>query len=99
MEAWQPDIVTAHPADFLRGPFHSDGARSKNWTQRMVAGQMKRYDYPRWQFTNMSPDIKTWCCEALDLLDIPWRHSNHKTVSVSTRAGVARLDELIGLKS
>jgi hypothetical protein len=30
---------------------------------------------------------------------VPWRQSNWKTISVSTRAGVARLDELIGLKS
>ena len=28
-----------------------------------------------------------------------WRRSNWKTISVSTRAGVARLDELIGLKA
>jgi hypothetical protein len=36
--------------------------------------------------------------EALDLLEIPWRQSNWKTFSVSTRAGVARLDELAGPK-
>ena len=35
---------------------------------------------------------------ALDLAGIPWRRSNRKTISVSTRAGVARLDELIGRK-
>lgn len=40
-----------------------------------------------------------WCGEALDFLEIPWRRSNRKTLSVSTRAGVASLDELIGLKS
>jgi hypothetical protein len=59
---------------------------------------MKRYDYPRWQFTNNSPDIRRWCCEALDLVDVPWRQSSWTTISVSTRAGVARLDELLGLK-
>jgi hypothetical protein len=32
------------------------------------------------------------------MLHIAWRRSNWKTISVSTRAGVARLDELIGLK-
>ncbi len=57
---------------------------------------MKRYDYPRWQFINNSRDIRRWCCEALDLVDVPWRQSSPKTVSVSTRAGVARLDELSG---
>ncbi|MBW8751005.1 MAG: transcriptional regulator [Propionibacteriales bacterium] len=99
MEDWQRDIVEAYPADFLRGLFHSDGCRVNNWATRTVAGEKKRYDYPRWQFTNMSPEIMRWCGEALDLLEIPWRRSNHKTLSVSTRAAVARLDELIGLKS
>ncbi|HWM75087.1 MAG TPA: hypothetical protein VNQ53_15170 [Nocardioides sp.] len=64
-----------------------------------LAGEWKRYDYPRWQFTNVSADIREPCCWALDLVDIAWRQSNHKTISVSTRAGVARLDELIGPKS
>jgi hypothetical protein len=75
------------------------GARVANWATRKVAGKTKRYDYPRWQFTNVSTDIRGLCCWALDLVDIPWRQSNAKTISVSTRAGVARLDELIGLKS
>jgi hypothetical protein len=96
---WQRDIVTAHPAAFLRGLFHSDGCRVRNWATRPVAGVLKRYDYPRWQFTNVSADIRGLCCWALDLVEIPWRQSNHDTISVSTRAGVARLDELIGPKS
>jgi hypothetical protein len=99
MADWQWEVVRRHPADFLRGLFHSDGSRSRNWTQRLVAGELKRYDYPRWQFTNYSAEIRGWCCDALDLVDVPWRQSNHKTISVSTRAGVARLDELIGLKA
>ncbi len=99
LEPWQREIIEQHPADFLRGLFHSDGCRAKNWATRMVAGEKKRYDYPRWHFTNNSPDIMLWCQEALDLLDIPWRQSYWKTLSVSTRAGVARLDELIGMKS
>ena len=70
-----------------------------NWARRPVAGRPKRYDYPRWQFTNVSPEIRGWCCDALDLVGVPWRQSNAKTISVSTRAGVARLDELLGLKA
>jgi hypothetical protein len=99
MADWQSAIVEEHPADFLRGLFHSDGCRVNNWATRMVAGEKRRYDYPRWQFVNESADIMRWCGEALDLVGIPWRRSNRKTLSVSTRAGVARLDELIGLKS
>jgi hypothetical protein len=98
LEEWQRQIVEAHPGAFLRGLFHSDGCRSKNWTTRVVAGETKRYDDPRWHFTNVSADIRELCCWALDLVDVPWRQSNAKTISVSTRAGVARLDELVGLK-
>lgn len=95
---WQCDIVLEHPAEFLRGLFHSDGSRVKNWATRVVAGQMKRYDYPRWQFTNYSADIRELCCRALDLVGVSWRASSPVHISVSTRSGVARLDELIGLK-
>ena len=99
LDEWQKSVVKAHPAAFLRGLFHSDGSRVKNWTRKVIAGEWKRYDYPRWQFTNHSADIRELCCWALDLADVPWRQSNWKTISVSTRAGVARLDSLIGLKT
>ncbi|WP_109506338.1 helix-turn-helix domain-containing protein [Nocardioides speluncae] len=98
LEPWQRRVAEAHPGEFLRGLFHSDGSRVRNWTTQVVAGERKRYDYPRWQFTNVSADIRELCCWALDLVEIPRRQSNAKTISVSTRAGVARLDELIGLK-
>lgn len=98
LEPWQHDIVSAHPAPFLRGLFHSDGCRAANWTRRKVAGEWKRYDYPRWQFANNSAEIRGLCTWALDLLEIPWRRSTSTTISVSRRAAVARLDELIGLK-
>ena len=99
LEQWQREIVTEHPAAFLRGLFHSDGSRVNNWTARMVAGERKRYDYPRWQFCNHSADIRALCCWALDLCEIPWPPSNAVHISVSTRAGVARLNELIGPKT
>jgi hypothetical protein len=54
---------------------------------------------PRWQFTNVSADIRALCCWALDLVGVAWRQSNHKTISVSRREAVAALDELIGLKA
>ena len=64
----------------------------------MVAGEQIRYDYPRWQFTNSSGDIRELCCWALDLVDVAWKQSNWKPISVSRRSAVARLDDLIGLK-
>ncbi|HEX5772092.1 MAG TPA: transcriptional regulator [Nocardioidaceae bacterium] len=98
LEEWQLAIVRAQPVDFLRGLFHSDGCRVKNWATRMVAGKKKRYEYPRWQFVNYSEDILRFCTDALDEVGIAWTRSRWNCISVSTRAGVARLDELIGLK-
>jgi hypothetical protein len=99
LEPWQREVVERFPGPFLRGLFHSDGCRTRNWATRMVLGRPKRYDYPRWQFSNESDDIRALCCWALDLVGVPWRRSNRRTISVSTRGGVARLDELIGLKT
>jgi hypothetical protein len=99
LEPWQAAIVRSHPAAFLRGLFHSDGCRAANWTTRIVVGAPRRYDYPRWQFTNVSDDIRGLCGWALDLADIAWRQSNRKNLSVSRREAVARLEALIGLKS
>lgn|GEM_PF-2734579 len=56
-------------------------------------------DAPRWQFTNESADIRELCCWVLDLVDIAWRKSGRNVISVSRRAAVQRLDDLIGLES
>lgn len=98
MDDWQRTAVESFPAQFLRGLFHSDGSRFANRVRRQVAGETKYYAYPRWQFTNYSAETRELCCWALDLADVPWRQSNQHTISVSTRAGVARLDGLIGMK-
>jgi hypothetical protein len=95
---WQSDLLERYPAPFLAGLFHSDGCRVDNWATKTVDGVRRRYDYGRWQFVNHSPDIQHWCRDALDRLEIPWRQSNWKTISVSRREAVARLDELIGPK-
>jgi hypothetical protein len=47
LEQWQQEIVDTHPGLFLRGLIHSDGCRMTNWTHRVVAGEPKRYEYPR----------------------------------------------------
>jgi hypothetical protein len=99
LEPWQREIVVAHPGDFLRGLFHSDGARVANWAIRMVTGERRRYAYPRWQLSNRSEDILGLCCWALDLVGVSWRRSSRHHVSVSRRADVTRLDELIGPKA
>ena len=96
---WQKQVVRACPGPFLRGLFHSDGARVNNWATRVVAGEKRRHDYPRWQFSNRSEDIMALCCWALDVEAVPWRRSGPWTVSVSRRDAVARLDALVGPKS
>lgn len=58
LEDWQTEVVEAFPADFLRGLFHSDGCRVANWATRMVGGERKRYDYPRWQFPSLRPSLR-----------------------------------------
>jgi len=96
---WQRRIVEAQPGPFLRGLFHSDGCRVINSTTRRVAGEVKRYHYPRWQFSNASADIRALCCWALDLVGIAWRQSNPRVISVSRQEAVAALDALIGPKT
>ncbi len=95
---WQRAVVEEHPGDFLRGLFHSDGARVRNWATSTVGGERRRYYYPRWQFVNHSEDILGFCTDALDLTGVAWRRSGRFTISVSRKADVARLDDLVGPK-
>jgi hypothetical protein len=92
LEDWQRAIVEVPPGPFLRGLFHSDGCRAGNWTRKLVAGEMKRYDHPRWQFTNSSADIRELCCWALDLAVIYWRQASWKELQrrATRRRGQAR---------
>lgn len=98
LEPWQREIVERHAGLFLRGLFHSDGCRGVNWTQKLVAGQLTRYEYPRYLFSNTSVDILGICTWALDLLGIAWRRANEKNISVARKEAVARLDEYVGPK-
>jgi hypothetical protein len=95
---WQCDIVAEFPADFLRGLLHSDGCRAANWATRIVAGERKRYDYPRWMFVNRSDDIIDLCTDTLDALEIAWRRPRIDCIAVSRADDVRRLDSLIGVK-
>ena len=98
LEDWQRDIVEEHPGPFLRGLFHSAGCRITNWTVRPVAGAPKRYEYPRYFFSNASTDIIALCGWALDLLHIAWRLPRPDLLSVARRADVAALDAHVGPK-
>jgi hypothetical protein len=96
---WQAEIVAACPELFLRGLFNSDGCRVANWATRVVGGEVKRYEYPRYMFSNESADIMLLCQWVLGLLGIPWRMPRRNALSVARREAVARLDEFVGPKS
>ncbi|MGW6278148.1 transcriptional regulator [Kribbella sp. NPDC055071] len=96
LEDWQREIVAKYPEQLLRGLFHSDGCRAHNWARK--AGG-KRYEYPRYLFSNKSDDILRILTDALDVLGIPWRRSRWDVVAVSRKEGVAALDTFVGAKS
>ncbi|WP_460064475.1 helix-turn-helix domain-containing protein [Streptomyces sp. YKOK-I1] len=103
LEDWQQAIVDAHPWDFIRGLIHSDGCRLTNWTTRVVAGERKRYEYPRYFFTNVSDDIRRLYTDTLDKLGVEWTHctrnGNPYNISVARKASVALLDAHVGPKN
>jgi hypothetical protein len=99
LEPWQEEVVEQHTGLFLRGLFHSDGCRITNWTTRPVAGEVRRYEYSRYFFTNRSTDILDLCATGLDRLGIAHRRPRPDTISVARRAAVAALDEHVGPKA
>jgi hypothetical protein len=99
---WQQEIVDLHPWPLIRGLIHSDGCRITNWTTRMVAGKQKRYEYPRYFFTNKSDDIRRILTDTLDAVGVEWttlaRGSDPFNISIARRASVALMDEHVGPK-
>lgn len=102
LEPWQQAIVDAHPWEFIRGLIHSDGCRITNWTEKTVGAERKRYEYPRYFFTNLSDDIRQLYTDTLDRLGVEWtyctRNGTPFNVSVARKASVALLDAHVGPK-
>lgn len=98
LEPWQQEIVDAHPWEFIRGLIHSDGCRITNWTVR----NGKRYEYPRYFFTNKSDDIRRLCTDTLAKVGVQWtvlaRGSDPFNVSIARKASVALMDAHVGPK-
>lgn len=99
LEPWQDELVDQHTGAFLRGLFHSDGCRITNWAPRKSAGDARRYEYPRYFFTNKSEDILALCSASLSLLGVAHRFPRPDTISVARREAVAALDVVVGPKS
>jgi hypothetical protein len=92
LEPWQQAIVETYPIPFLRGLIHSDGCRSTN----IVKGK----NYPRYEFSNMSADIKRIFCSICDQLGIHWRTATGgRNIQIACRKDVEYLDRFIGPKS
>ncbi|MFJ6936190.1 helix-turn-helix domain-containing protein [Streptomyces sp. NPDC101132] len=98
LEPWQQQVVDEHPWPFVRGLVHSDGCRITNWTVR----NGKRYEYPRYWFTNVSDDIRQLYTDTLDRLGVTWtlctRYGKAYNISVARKASVALMDAHIGPK-
>ncbi|MEV0744942.1 transcriptional regulator [Streptomyces sp. NPDC050273] len=98
LATWQQEVVDAHPWEFIRGLIHSDGCRITNWTTRVVGGEQRRYEYPRYFFTNLSTDILGLFTNTLDQVGVQWKNTNGKNISVARRASVALMDAHVGPK-
>ncbi|WP_367040820.1 transcriptional regulator [Streptomyces sp. Je 1-332] len=98
LEPWQQEIVDAHPWELIRGLIHSDGCRTTNWTTRMIGGERKRYEYPRYFFTNLSGDIIRLFTDTLDSVGVDWKAANQRNISVARKASVALMDVHVGPK-
>jgi hypothetical protein len=64
----------------------------------MVDGKSKRYEYPRYMFSNKSEDIFGILTDALDRVGAAWRRPRRYLIAVSRRESVALLDEFVGPK-
>lgn len=88
---WQRELVARSPELLLRGLIHSDGCRFMNTGRG-------GWSNPRYSFSNISDDIRRIFCDACDLLGLRWTTAP-RTVYVSRKADVARMDQFIGPKA
>ena len=100
LESWQQRIVDRHTEPFIHGLLMSDGCRTQNrFTTTLPSGRVATYQYPRYFFSNLSPDIRAMFCAACDRLGVRWTQSNERNISVARRDSVAILDAFVGPKS
>lgn len=90
---WQLQVVESFPEQLVRGLLMSDGCRVVNRVQQ------RKYAYPRYMFSNRSPDIHRILRQRLDQLKVSWSASRWDNTSVARREAVARLDGFVGPKS
>ncbi|MDX3310226.1 helix-turn-helix domain-containing protein [Streptomyces sp. ME08-AFT2] len=102
LDPWQQAIVDEHPWEFIRGLIHSDGCRIINWTAKTIGGVRKRYEYPRYFFTNKSDDIRRLFTDTLDKVGVEWttlaRGSEPLNISIAKKPSVVLMDAHVGPK-
>ena len=91
---WQDVITYSAPEQLLRGLIQSDGCRVTN----RVTVRGRHYRYPRYFFSNRSPDIRAIFCRHCDLIGVDWRQDGPWNISVARRKSVQLLDSFIGPK-
>jgi hypothetical protein len=91
LEDWQQRIVDTFPLEFFRGLYHSDGSRPQN----IVKGK----NYPRYQFSNESDDIRKLFTDTVEKLGLSWTTANRRNVAISRREDVEWLDKYVGAKA
>ena len=89
---WQQRLVLQIPELLIRGLIHSDGCRFMN----TGSGGWRN---PRYSFTNLSADIRQIFIYACDQMELHWTEADNRTVYVSRKADVARMDTFIGPKA
>ena len=94
LEPWQQVLVEQYPKMLLRGLVQSDGCRDINF----ATTRGKRYEYPRYSFSNASGDIRRIFTDACDRLGVHWTRPSERVISIARRADVAFLDTFIGPK-
>jgi hypothetical protein len=92
---WQRALIDEAPGALLRGLIHTDGWRGVN----RVVSKGKAYEYPRYQFSNRSDDIRRIFTDTCGALGIEWRQWTRFHISVAKRDSVALLDSFVGPKA
>jgi hypothetical protein len=66
----------------------------------MIGGERKRYEHPRYFFSNKSDDIRQLFTNALDKVGVEWttlaRGSDPFNIPIARKASVALLDTHVG---
>ena len=97
---WQRELTHGHPGALIRGLIHSDGCRTVNQVKTTLPSErVAHYHYVRYFFTNHSADIRGLFAEHCELLGVEVTQSSGRNLSVSRRASIAVLEDVVGPKS